>query len=159
MDTKDILIYESGDGGEFSIQSGDLTINETLYNQVYLALFGGNIEADTKREYLPTEERNDYWGNALIFSNEPEKQFNSTTERTINNTALNSAGRLAIIRAVEADLQYLSDLLTFTVDAEILSVNTIRIIIKFEPLGSQQSRVLQLVYNNAKNELITELTI
>ena len=159
MDTKDILIYESGDGGEFSIQSGDLAINETLYNQVYLALFGGNIEADTKREYLPTEERNDYWGNALIFANEPEKQFNSTTERTINNTALNSAGRLTIIRAIETDLQYLSDLLTFTVDAEILSVNTIRIIIKFEPLGSQQSRVLQLVYNNAKNELITELTI
>jgi len=47
METKDILLYESGDGGEMSIQSNDLALAETLYMQVYLAMFGGNVEEAT----------------------------------------------------------------------------------------------------------------
>lgn len=159
MDTKDILIYESGDGGELALIGGDLAMGETLYFQVYLALFGGNVEENTKTRYLLNEERFDYWANTLIWKDSPTRQFNSNTERTLKEVALNSAGRLKVIQAVESDLSYLSNLLNSDVDAQIISVNKIRIIVNFTPKTNQQNKVLQLVYDNAKNEVIIEETI
>ena len=159
MDTKDILLYESGDGGEMSVMSDDLVLSETLYQQVYLALFGGNIEANTSNNTLITEERKDWWGNELIYKETPSKQFNSNTERTINNIALNSSGRLEVIRAVESDLQYLTTLLNYSVDVELININRMRIIVNFTPKDNLQDRVLVLVYDNARNELIIEQTI
>jgi hypothetical protein len=159
MDTKDILIYESGDGGEISIVANDLELSETLYQQVYLALFGGNVEANTKNNILVNEERLDWWGNILFHRAESTKQFNSNTERALLEIVLNSSGRLKIIQSVNDDLKYLNDLLTFTVDVQFFDVNKIRITVLFRQKGSQEDKVLQLVYNNAKNELITEKII
>lgn len=159
MITKDISIYESGDGGELLILNNDLALQESLYSQVYLALFGGNVEQDTKRNFLPTEQRNDYWANALLWSEETSKQFNSQTERTLETLVLNSAGRLSLIRVIESDLSYLSELLTYSVDVEFPKLNNIRIIVKFTPKTAQEDKVLQMVYDNAKNELIIEKII
>lgn len=159
METKDVLLYESGDGGELDIQNGDIALTETLYQQVYLALFGGNVEENTKTNYLFTEERSDYWGNSLLWENQPALQFNSNTERILNTTALNSSGRLTILRAVQDDLQYLIDVVNFTADVEIESSNRVRITVQFSEKGNQEDKVLQLVYDNAKNEIIIERII
>lgn len=159
MNTKDVLLFESGDGGEMAVLSGDLELTETLYQQVYLALFGGNVEQNTRTDFLFTEERFDWWGNSLFFGEVQSKQFNSNTERVLRNVALNSVGRLSVISAVEQDLQYLSDLLDLSVDVEFFGVNKIRIIVKFNRKGNQEDKVLQLVYDNAKNELIIERII
>jgi len=159
MDTKDILLYESGSGGEMSIASNDLVMGENLYQQVYLALFGGNIEANTKPDILLNEERFDWWGNTLFFKDKPTRQFNSNTERTLLDVVLNSSGRLRIIQAVNDDLVYLSELLNSTVDVEFFNTNKIRIIVMFSPKTNQENKVLQLVYDNAKNELIIEKII
>jgi len=159
MDTKDILLYESGSGGEMSIASNDLVLGENLYQQVYLALFGGNVEANTKPDILLNEERFDWWGNALFFKDKPTRQFNSNTERTLLEVVLNSSGRLRIIQAVNDDLVYLSDLLNSSVDVEFFNTNKIRIIVMFSPKTNQEDKVLQLVYDNAKNELIIEKII
>ena len=156
MDTKDILLFESGDGGEMSIMSNDLALSETLYQQVYLALFGGNVQQNTKSDFLISEQRFDYWGNSLIWNTQQSRQFNSNTERVLNQVALNGSGRLKIIQAVVDDLEYLNDLLTATVDVQFLETNKIRITVSFVPKGNQENKVLQLVYNNAKNELIIE---
>lgn len=159
METKDILLYESGDGGEMSIQSNDLALAETLYMQVYLAMFGGNVEENTKTSYLNTEERFDWWGNTLFFDDEKSKQFNSNTERTLKNVSLNSSGRLEIIRAMNEDLSYLGDVLDYNVNVELQDVNKIRLIIQFTQKGNQEDKILQLVYDNAKNEIIIEQII
>lgn len=159
MVTKDINLHESGNGGEMAIFSNDLLMGESLFQQVYLALFGGNVESVTRGDELITEERFDWWGNSLFFSETPTKQLNSITEKTINSVALNGQGRLAIINAVNEDLSYLTKLLNYSIDVEILAVNKIRIIINFTPKSNQENRVLQLVYDNAKNELIIEKTI
>lgn len=159
MSTTDILLAETGDGGDFSILNNDLLLGESLYQQIYLALFGGNIEASTKASYLESEERFDYWGNSLVWNDVKTKQFNSETERTLQNVALNSSGRLKVIQSVNKDLEYLKDVVNLTVDASILSVNKLRIIIEFTQLSNQQDKVLQLVYDNAKGELIIEKTI
>lgn len=158
MITKDLNIFESGDGGELSIINEDLLFGESLYQQIYLALFGGNVEENT-RQYLITEQRNDYWGNSLFFGEIPSKQFNSNTERMIKNIVLNSSGRLDLIRAINEDLTYLRELLNYFVDVRFESFNKIRMIIKFEPKSNQQSRALELVYDNAKNDLIIDKII
>ena len=90
METTDIQLYETGSGGDFAIVNNDLLMGESLYQQIMLALFGGNIQASTKQFYLETEERFDYWGNSLIWKDVKSKQFNSETERTLKNNALNS---------------------------------------------------------------------
>jgi hypothetical protein len=154
METKDVLIYESGSGGELSVVNDDLVFTELLYNQVYLALFGGNVEENTKRDYLFTEQRLDYWGNSLFFAETPSNQFNSNTERTIQNIALTSSGRLELIRAVEDDLAYLNDLFNYTVDVMFFQANKIKIIVKFTAKSNQESQAFQLIYDNAKNEVI-----
>jgi len=159
METTDLLLYETGDGGDMSVINADLLLTQTLYQQVYLALFGGNLEANTKTDTLPTEQRLDWWGNLLIMADTPSTQFNSDTERTINDVALNSAGRQSILAAVQSDLSYLTELLDYSVGVELISVNRLRISINFTPKGTQQNKVLVLVYDNAKNELIIEQTI
>lgn len=43
----DFLMIENGDGGELDISAdGDLVLNGTLYNAVYLSLFGGSAFYD-----------------------------------------------------------------------------------------------------------------
>jgi hypothetical protein len=106
-----------------------------------------------------TEERFDWWGNSLFFGENQNKQFNSNTEKTINNVALNSQGRLQIVNAINEDLSYLNELLSFDVNVQLFEVNKVRIIINFTPKSNQENRVLQLVYDNAKNELLIERTI
>lgn len=154
MNTIDIGLHETGAGGDFAIVNNDLLLSEALYQQFYIALFGGNIEANTRSEYMESEERFDYWGNSLFWKEKPTKQFNSETERTINNVVLNSSGRLSILRAVTNDLQYLQSVVNFTVSVSILSTNKVEIAIDFTGKSNQQNKVLQMVYDNAKRELI-----
>jgi len=159
MATTDIALFESGSGGDFSIVNNDLLMGETLFQQIYLALFGGNIQASTKASYLETEDRYDYWANSLIWKDVKTKQFNSETERTILTSTLNSSGRLSIIQAVYQDLDYLNAVVTFSVNVEILDTNRIRIIVNLSGKTNQQDKLLQLVYDNAKKEIIIEKII
>lgn len=154
MNTTDIHLFETGSGGDFAIVNNDLLMGESLYQQIYLALFGGNIQASTKSSYLASEERFDYWGNSLIWKDVKTKQFNSETERTLGNVALNSSGRLSILQAVNNDLDYLKGVVDFTVEVGIESVSRISITVSFSEKTNQQDKVLQMVWNNSKNEVI-----
>lgn len=154
MNTTDIHLFETGSGGDFAIVNNDLLMGESLYQQIYLALFGGNIEASTKPSYLASEERFDYWGNSLIWKDVKTKQFNSETERTLRNVALNSSGRLSILQAVNNDLDYLKGVVDFTVEVGIESVSRISITVSFSEKTNQQDKVLQMVWSNSKNEVI-----
>lgn len=154
MNTTDIHLFETGSGGDFAIVNNDLLMGESLYQQIYLALFGGNIQSSTKQSYLESEERSDYWGNSLIWKDVKTKQFNSETERTLGNVALNSSGRLSILQAVNNDLDYLKGVVDFTVEVGIDSVSRISITVNFKEKTNQQDKVLQMVWNNSKNEVI-----
>lgn len=156
MDSKDILIYETGSGGDFSLVSNDLVLGDQLYQQFYLALFGGNLQASTKASYLANEERFDYWGNSLIWDKNKARQFNSETERTLNNVALNSSGRLQILQAVNTDLAYLTSVINFEVEVSLLSGNRVVILITFVGKTNQQDKSLQFIIDSTKNEVIIE---
>lgn len=159
MQTKDILLYETGSGGDFSILSNDLVLGDTLYQQFYLALFGGNIKASTKSKYLDNEERFDYWGNSLVWPKQKNRQFNSETERTLQEVVLNSSGRLKIIQSVNNDLAYLSGVVNFGVEVSLFTQNKLAITITFTGKTNQQDKSLQFVFDSSKNEVIIQQVI
>lgn len=159
MITKDILLYESGSGGEIAVIGNDIALVEQIFQQCYLALFGGNIEASTLGNEPVTQIREDYWQNALFYNNDPGRQFNSQTERALNENALTSTGRVNIQRAVEADLQYFKTIADISVNVVILSVNKVQITIGIKQPGSQSGQSLQVIWDNAKQEMITDITI
>lgn len=159
MESKDILLYETGSGGDFAIISNDLVLGDLMFQQFYLAMFGGNLKASTKSAYLPNEERFDYWGNALVWSDQPKRQFNSETERTLQNVVLNSSGRQKILQAVKTDLAYLENVINFDVEVSLLGINRVGITINYTGKTNQQDKSLQFVFDSSKNELIIEQMI
>lgn len=159
MNTKDISLFELGSGGDFAIVNDDLLMGESLFQQIFLALFGGNIEESTKQFYLETEERFDYWGNTLLWNDVKTKQFNSETERTLRNVAVNSSGRIAVLQAVELDIAYLKTVANIVPDVQILSRSEIKITIVLSEKSNQQDKLLQFVYNNASGEVIIQTEI
>lgn len=112
----DQAIGESaGNGGDLQLLGNDLALVYGMENQVYLALFGGNVEGN-------------WWGNSLLMPNDTAKQFNSNTERTLNTVALNSSGIAKIQAAVESDLKYLKAKVTVIVS--LFDTNTVGLNIK-----------------------------
>ena len=140
--SKDVQLYESGDGGELYISNGDVTLIETLYQTIYIALFGGMADGS------------DYWANELIFATKPNKQYISETEKLLNEVTINSSGRIKIQKAVENDLSYLKNIAVSEVNVLILSTDKIEINIALTS-GTE----FQYIWDNAKNEVIINKTI
>ncbi len=124
----DLTIRETLNGGDLVVESNDLQLTDELTNQVYLGLFGGNVEQSTF-EFNPdvANERFDFWGNELFHQDEPDFQFNSQFERTLNRVALNTQGLQELEQAAEQDLSFLSEFGTVNVDISIISHDRIRI--------------------------------
>jgi len=157
--SKDILLYENGTGGEMKVISNDIALVETLFTQVYLAFFGGNLAANTKGNELKEQERFDYWANSLLFQGKPKKQFNSNLERALATTVYNSYGRIEIENAAKKDLEVLSSVVNTSVSISIVSQNRIKIVVFLSGLKNGEESSLQFVWNNAKQEIIIEENI
>jgi len=156
MSTKDINLFEGGSGGEMRILNSDLLMAETIYQTIYLALYGGNVEQSTTSEETDLEENFDYWGNQLFYSNNPDKWFNSQTERVLSTVALNGEGRRLIEDAVNADLQFLNNVVNFEVEVNIAANNKAEIIIAISEFQNQADRQLKMAWDNSRNELIIQ---
>lgn len=162
--TKDLHIYESGNGGEMLMLNGDLVMAETLYQTIYISLFGGNVEQSTsgnenENDEIVGAERFDYWANSLLWKDLKPKQFNSETEKTLRNVTINSNGRLKIKSAVDNDLVFLKKIIKFESNVLILGVDKIKIEIIISEVKNQSNRVFQFIWDNAKQELIIDKNI
>ena len=62
----DLVIYETGDGGDVVLKGNDFELTESLFNMPYLAWFGGNPGFSTTGNELENEQRFDYWANSLF---------------------------------------------------------------------------------------------
>lgn len=111
----DIIVQETGNGGDLTLLGNDLATTGSIETAVYLAMFGGNVEANTQTPRIITEQAFDYWANGLFMGQIPVTQFNSNTERALNNTALTSAGRVIIENAIKQDMAFLGTDVTVTV--------------------------------------------
>ncbi len=157
--SKDLLLFENGSGGDILVSNNDMTLVETLFQQVYISLFGGNIEANTTGSEIEGQQRDDWWANTLLFSDTPEKQFNSNTERTLDNVTLNTSGRIDIKRAVESDLNSLSDIADITVNVVILAHDKVQISVLLQKPDGEEDKILQFIWDNARQEVIIDRTI
>lgn len=158
FETKDILLYESGNGGEIAVEGNDVALNDQLLQQAYLCLFGGNVLAVTNGNEPQGTLREDWWGNSLFFSQEVGKQFNSVTEKTLMETALNSAGRIKILRAAERDLELLKQWADIVVDVLIPSADKLVISIKLTQPNKQENTI-NIIWDGAKQQLVKIIII
>jgi len=124
---QDILIYESGEGGELQLISNDLATVDSLANQVYIALFGG--------------------GDANWFGNDPDIAIdqNSTFETVLKSVALNASGLQKLENAARADLSYLNN---FSVECSLIAPTKLKISVVIS------ENVITFVWNENNIEII-----
>tara|TARA_R110000803_G_scaffold38124_1_gene82286 strand:+ start:312 stop:836 length:525 start_codon:yes stop_codon:yes gene_type:complete len=125
----DLNIIERGNGGDARLIGRDLYMNSGWENMPYLAMFGGNVEQDTA-ERNAGEQVFDFWANTMISAEDPDKQFNSQTERRLMNVPLNSAGRISIEQAIKADLKFMQAFAAVSVETAITGPDRLEITIK-----------------------------
>lgn len=136
----DLAIIETGNGGDLKIAGNDFAIQNSWGNMVYLAMFGGNKGFQT-REKQDTEEQEDWWGNTLLFRNDPAQQMNSYTEFELENVAFTSAGRKKVQTAVEKDLEFMSTFAIVSVQVVFKDDNFVEIIVKVQQPSSKKNLI------------------
>lgn len=155
----DLALHETGNGGDIQLQGNDLVTTGSIFNQIYMGIFGGNPAASTTGTELDTEQRLDWFGNGLLFQDEPEIQQNSTLERTLNEVALNSSGRLQIEEAVKADLAFLRDVAEISVETSVTDIDRIQITILVQEPDNIQEQSFIFIWDATKEEIIIPITI
>lgn len=150
----DVLIYESGNGGEVELVNGDLATTDSIANQSYLSHFGGNIEAVTTGEEIQGEERNDWWGNAF-FQDDPAAQMNSHLERALNENPIGSTGRSEIERRAAEDLEFMAEISETETTVYLSGSDKITISDSILEIDT----VYKYIWDGTKSELIQEILI
>lgn len=152
----DLQVIETNNGGDIVKNPKDLSVIYGFQNMVYLAMFGGNVEASTPLERIETEQAFDWWGNALFFPNDTSVQMNSLTERTLKTIPLNSFGRTLIEKAVKKDLEFMNSFSTVDVDVSITATDRIEISVKVVRLDNLEERAFIYIWDATNSELIEQ---
>ena len=155
----DLVLHETGSGGDLQLKGNDLDVSGSIFNQIYMALFGGNPSASTTGEELVTEQRQDWWANSLVYQDLPEIQQNSRLEQVLNEVALNSSGRLQIEEAAKNDLKVLKDVAEISVETRITDIDRIEIIIFAKEPDNIQKQAFIFIWDATKQEVIEFRTI
>lgn len=147
--TIDIALVESGSGGDYQKVGNDLATVYGREQNVYIGLFGGNVEENTPVVDKKTRIAKDYWANNLFYLNKPLQQYNSNTERTLKTTALNPAGRIKIENAVKEDLQFMIRRgVQVTITVTLPYINTVKITV--DSIYSDGERRITIITYNKK---------
>jgi phage gp46-like protein len=150
----DLKIIDEGNGGEGVLLGNDFVTIDGFQTMVYVALFGGNVEASTIGERPENEQQFDWWGNRLLFNDNQNIMFNSQTEKLLNEIALNSSSRVKVEQTVKSDLSFMNDFADVSVQAAITNVNRIEILIKISQPNNQQDKEFIYIWDATKKELI-----
>ena len=148
----DLKLVETFDGGDLVLNGNDLQIIDGFQNMIYLALFGGNVQQSTK-QYNEDEERFDYWANSILMLDSPNIQYNSETEKTISEVALNSRGRLLIQQAAKKDLEFMQEFANLTVEVTILESEKVGIKVILKEPNELESNEFNYIWTATENEL------
>jgi len=149
----DVEVIESGNGGDLVKKAKDLSVIFGFENMIYLAMFGGNVEASTPSKRLESEQGFDFWGNNLLWPNDSSVQFNSITERRLKEVALSSSGRVQIEQGIKQDLQFMSSFAEVTVSATIISTDRLRVSIIVKRIDNLQEREFIYIWDSTISEL------
>jgi len=154
----DLTVYESGSGGDVILNTNDLDMTNSFYNQVYLAWFGGNVEDSHSdaEDKLDSEENHNYWQNSLFFSEDKSGKLVSETELALLTLPLTSQGISNLENTAKEDLEFLSDFGNIEVNVEIDDYNRISLTAKIEESEDNKSIDFKFVWDYSKQVVITE---
>ena len=149
-DVRDIFIKESNDGGEFELLNDDLRTTSGFAQIVYLALFGGNVEASTvETEIVRLDERLDWFGNKNFDLN-----FNSTFEAELRKNTLTSSGITILEQAAKKDLEFMQEFSNIEVEGSLIAPQRFQLIVNvIEPSG--QSDKVKFIWDGQRKELLS----
>ncbi len=150
-------IYEDGNGGQLYLKSYDIMQTESLATLAYLLMFGGNVEAETKKENETGALRYDWWGNDP--NDNSSNWINSRTERTLKGIELSSSSRYKIKEAVKYDLKRLEDYGDIDIEVSFTNVNRIAIDITISEPSQTQNTSLKIVWDATQSEIIEKKTL
>ena len=95
----DVLLFQTTDGGEITVEGGIVEMSGGLETAAYLSLFGGNEDDDG----LADSPAN-WWGN--LDELDPAKQYHSETQRLLQSTPATSGNLRRIEEAAKNDLAW-----------------------------------------------------
>ena len=155
--TRDIKIYETGNGGDINVLGNDLESVYSFENMPYLAMFGGNVEQSTNQVGEDDEQQFDYWGNSFLI--DAASQFNSLTERGLITTPITSEGRILIENLVRADLEFMREFAVVTVTVRVLSDDKLNIDIGIAEPSNLQNLQFQFIWDAATGAILGGLNV
>jgi phage gp46-like protein len=97
----DVLLRETADGGEITVEAGLVLMSDGLETAAYLSLFGGN-EDDAGD---PASERLQWWGN--FSESEPNRAYRSETQHLIRALPAVPSNLRRIEQAAGRDLAWM----------------------------------------------------
>lgn len=116
----------------------DLVLTSDFSNQIYLALFGGNIRSDNG------EQQNEWWGNEGL---QEEEKSKSQFEKTLSEVVLNSSGLQKLEAAANSDLQFLKKYVNYTLELQILNKDSLSLYIQINAPSNVDEKV-RIIWNN-----------
>ena len=132
----DLLIKETGNGGDLVLKGNDLAMVSGAENMPYLSMFGGS----------------NWWGNNLLLGEDIDIQFSSESEQAINDMSLNSSGRVLLENAIQRDLASLKKNSNSALIVSVSFVSSDRIGIEINFDGA-----LITLYWNPETETLTTI--
>lgn len=97
----DVLLQQSDDGGEMTIEGGLVELTDDFRTAVYLSLFGGNEDDNG------LDSSTQWWGN--LGETDLNKRYRSRTENLLQSLEPSSGNLLLLEDAARTDLQWLLD--------------------------------------------------
>lgn len=149
----DLALIESGDGGDLVKIPKGLYLIQGFENMPYVGMFGGCVEQSTPIVRDPFQQAFDWWGNNLLHPNDPSIQFNSETERALNNYPLTSAGLVAIEDAMKTDLKFMESFATIDIELSVTRQDRLEAFITITKLTNLTSTQLVFIWDATNAEL------
>lgn len=140
----DIRLTDDGNGGDFVLVNNDLQLIEGFQNQVYLGLFGGNLNDDVG------EFNESYWANTFIA---PENQYTSSFEKAIREIPITTSGIRLMETAAEEDLAFLKKYVELTVSVSILTKDSISLEVFIIAPNNVEEKV-RVIWNNTTKQIL-----
>lgn len=154
MNTLDIKLYETGNGGDIMIKGNDLETVQGFENFPYLAMFGGNVEQTTQQVGAGDEQRFDWWGNAFL--PKQNTQMNSITEKKLITTAITSQGRILIEEAIKADLAFMQSFANISVAVTVISDDWLNIAVTIQEPTNLQGKQYQFIWDATAGKILED---
>lgn len=124
----DVLIYQTPDDGDITVERGLVELSAGLESAAYLSLFGGNEEDDGREG-----NRQQWWGN--LTEERPERRYRSETQHLLRSIPPIPANLRRIEEAAGRDLAWFVTVgaaSSVSVSASMPGLNKVRLVVKFE---------------------------